>query len=67
MSEKIVYLFIYYIYTDNWGLKVPYYTKHNLSGNYPYHKVPDMKHFERYRVLKALKINQILHADWVNN
>ena len=34
---------------------------HSFWGKYPYHKVPDRKHSERYQDLKALKIS---YAEW---
>ena len=45
-----MYLFIYYIGTDNLWLKVPIpYKAYSLSNEYPYPKAPDKKHSVRQR------------------
>ena len=48
----LIYLFIQILITEGW--RYPAHFNQNFSGKYPYHKVPDRKHYERQRGLKAL-------------
>ena len=51
---------VYFLYkdTDNEGWEYPAQIKLSFSGKYLQHKVPDKKHSERRRDLKALRIQK---------